>query len=126
MILAQLYVLANKMQDITSKRHLITAFVEASTRLRADSRTYLPGTAPITTVFNGTAISDPLRELLVDIYAAHGHQAWTKEPAKIESFSKDSLYHCFYATLSLRPAPAEMPKKLSDAAFYANRLQDDE
>lgn len=76
--LADLYVLAEKLQDITTKNAVLEAMLLNSrkTSSKVYGGRWYPGLGAVSKVYKGTPASSPTRKLLVDIFTCQGDSSW--------------------------------------------------
>ncbi|KAF1946600.1 hypothetical protein EJ02DRAFT_430537 [Clathrospora elynae] len=117
-LLARLYVFCEKIQDVTAKGLLISAFVQASRKLREDGCKYYPAADQIKYVFEGTPDSDPLRQLFVDYYVYRGHSGWT-ENSRPEDYHHDFLHMVMVLMVTERKRPANHDKMIHASSYRA-------
>lgn len=66
--LCDLYVLAEKLQDVVTKNAVVDAIIEISLRTYPDGMIYEPGVFAVNTIYKGTPGPNPCRRALVDLY----------------------------------------------------------
>jgi hypothetical protein len=75
--LTKLYVLAEKLQDITQlKNSIIKNILDISKAIREDRGHHCPGQPCISVVYNGTPEGSPARRLLVDFWTYRAQGDW--------------------------------------------------
>lgn len=121
MLLARLYVFCEKVQDTKSKAAVISAFVEASCKSRANGLRHYPHTAAISCIYKGTPELDPLRDVLVDFWIFHAHSGWTG-PEKVDDYPHEFTYEVMKGLIKEREKP-EAPARSRDAAYYCEKLR---
>ncbi|CAO2656483.1 Nn.00g052860.m01.CDS01 [Neocucurbitaria sp. VM-36] len=121
-VLANLYVLADKIQDIAAKRAILEAMVEATFTIRNDGSTTYPGIPTIDRIYAGTSASDPMREFLVDCYVFAGnHFTWSREDGN--RFPHEFLFDVMVQLFKDKSAPMTMVKP-RNTAKYLDKLKD--
>lgn len=118
LMLAKIYVLCEKLQDITSKGMLLASFIEESSRVRGDGNIHYPHLTIIGLIFFGTVEGDPLRAFVVDYYVYVAPPEWTRA---MELYSKKFLYDVMVGMIEKRAAPADI-SKLKDKKYYQDKL----
>ncbi|KAF2789746.1 hypothetical protein K505DRAFT_215280, partial [Melanomma pulvis-pyrius CBS 109.77] len=66
--LCDLYVLAEKLQDVVTKNAVVDAIIEISLRIYPDGRVYEPDVFAVKSIYEGTPGPNPCRRMLVDLY----------------------------------------------------------
>jgi hypothetical protein len=122
-MLAKLYVLCEKIQDVTAKCALLSAFVESTLKVRVDGSQSFPPTQPIRHIYQGTLTSDPLRAFLVDCYVYEGYIGWAYE--KYHNFPHEFLYDFMVGAYQVRTAPMDK-SRTKDAKYYIDKLVEPE
>jgi hypothetical protein len=119
--LLSLYLFVEKIQDLTSKRLVLGAFIEVSTTVRADGRTYYSALECIASVFDGTSESDPLREQLVDQCVRLGRSDWV-QGVKEEHCTKAFSYQAYRETMIQRTVPERGTLVVKDKKYYLEKI----
>ncbi|KAJ4365881.1 hypothetical protein N0V83_008503 [Neocucurbitaria cava] len=119
-LLAELYVLAEKLQDIAAKRSIFSAFIEA-TLIRANGRSYYPTLKATDIIYAGTSASDPMRAFIVDCFVFVGHTAWVEDTAAA-SYPQDFLFGVMVGMFKERHKPKDATR-VKNATSYLSKLQ---
>jgi hypothetical protein len=126
--LCLVYVFAEKVQDITAKKLLLTALVESTSLEDINYHSYLPMSEQVNIIYNGVPSSDPIREFLTDCYVSLG-----RESLGSGGWPKASLYHPEFlddvmdGLWQLRPRPKlKVRKNVRVASNYVQKLNNDE
>ncbi|KAF1950252.1 hypothetical protein CC80DRAFT_598274 [Byssothecium circinans] len=101
--LCELYILAEKLQDATSKNLLIDAILARSRQVDGDGMLRYPNSGIVAMVYDNTPESSPLRRLLVDFYADHWVTGWVLDAETPKDFFVDLVKQ----VLAVRPLPRE-------------------
>lgn len=120
-MLAKVYVLCEKIQDVTTKRALLSAFVESTLKVRVDVSQFFPPTQPIRDIYQGTLTSDPLRAFLVDCYVYEGHIGWAYE--EYHDFPHEFLYDFMVGAYKVRAGPKDR-SRVKTAKYYLDKLDE--
>lgn len=67
--LANLYVFAEKMQDVRTKNKVVKAFMQTVFKIRKDGVWFAPAVKVVRLIYENTLAGSPMRRLLVDIFA---------------------------------------------------------
>jgi len=121
-LLADLYVFVEKIQDISSKCLVLTAFVESSTHKRADGLYYSPNSRTVKTLFDGTTNTDPIRKWLVDLHVLYSKESWI-EGSTIDDFSVDFLFQVTKEFTSSRNQAVKGTRPVKDPAPYIAKMR---
>lgn len=77
--LSRLYVFAEKIQDLTAKRAILTTIIESTNIKSINGSTYSVGCGPIHLLYDGTTASDPMRRFLTRSGVAFGQASWSED-----------------------------------------------
>jgi hypothetical protein len=114
--LSKLYVLCDKVQDITGVRIVTDAFVKATQKKRADGRCHFPGEDPINITYDNTPDGCPLRSLLVDLYVFHAEAKWLGDCG--DDLPKDFLFDIAMGMVTSRAEPRNKDKVAKSSNYY--------
>jgi hypothetical protein len=89
--LVKAYVLADKLLDTRFQDTAIDAIIEKSCSNAKDGARWYPVGEVIEYAYRNTTESAPVRELLVDMYAKHGHSEWLHDWADSASVPRPFL-----------------------------------
>ena len=120
--IAGLYVFCEKMQDVSAKCDLVSAFVNASSKTWEDSKRHFPSNDIVSRIYGGTPVTDPLREWLVDAHASHAHSAWVLDSGP-EDYHPEFMYAMMVAMIAARDV-SEGPVKSDDASTYIKKVRE--
>jgi hypothetical protein len=121
--LCRVYVFAEKVQDITAKKLLLTALVESTLLKNNNGNSYLPMFEQVNIIYNGVPSSDPIREFLTDCHVSLGREGWPKASLYHPEFLDDVMDGIW----RLRPQPkAKVRKNVRVASNYVQKLKNDE
>ncbi|KAF1844021.1 uncharacterized protein K460DRAFT_357663 [Cucurbitaria berberidis CBS 394.84] len=121
LLLAKLYVFCEKIQDVEAKGTLISAFVEATSRVRENGWRTFPTLQPIKYIYDGTTELDPIRGLLVDLYVINAELSWVIG-SRPEHCPPDFLHRVMLGMLADRKKPGRR-KMVTDASTYLKKLR---
>jgi len=122
-MLSSLYIFVDKIQDASSKRLALAAFMEAWAAVRADGRRQFPGLDSIRTTFEGTSDCDPLREWLVDQYVRVGTADWVsgiEEKHRTRTF----FFQVYRQAMIQRPAPGSGTLVAKEQNYYLDKISE--
>jgi hypothetical protein len=68
-----LYILADKLQDVETQNKALAALLTASLEIRSDQRRYIPGIPAIPKAYAYTTPGSMLRKMIVDIWTKYGN-----------------------------------------------------
>jgi len=103
--LANAYVLGDFLQDTHFKDAVIDAIIDKTSSKASDGQFWYPVGAVIRCIYDNTLESSTARQLLVDLYANHGHGSWLCDWATQEDLPKEFLFDVTVAVLDRRPKP---------------------
>ncbi|KAF2851099.1 hypothetical protein T440DRAFT_395298 [Plenodomus tracheiphilus IPT5] len=122
--LAQLYVFAEKMQDVKAKNAVVQAIIEKINHHAKQvthysrGRVCFPGPVAITTIYEETASHCPGRQVLIDCYVSYADSDVMDRSDFINSVPREFLFDLARAALVYRSAPAEkLPHSMMDKYF---------
>lgn len=113
MPLCNLFVLAEKLQDVTAKNAIVDVVVATSNEKRADGCYWYPGPDFINVVYSGTSTFSPMRKLPVDFYINHEGVGVSTN----RNYFKGFLVDCLYGTMDVRDYPKDT-SKTNDGSNY--------
>lgn len=75
-LLAELYVLSERLLDETIRGALIKEFVRLARLTDKNSKRYCPTREAVNIIYRGTTAASPARRLMVDLHVAYGTTKW--------------------------------------------------
>ena len=128
-MLIKLYIFCDKVQDVSSKRILLAALVEASDTRRKDDSYHYPAIAAIADAYTNIPASDPLREFLVDCVVYQGSPSWMHD--ENDCYDEYNCYpheFCFAVMIGLMTKEEGSLANLDvgDAKYYQDKLDQHE
>lgn len=102
--LSKLYVLAELLQDTTTKNKTLKAFIASMFKIRQGGGWTIPNIQAIRVIYEGTPPESPMRRLLVDSHAAYGKSDYISSHV-FEVWPKEFLYDFAVRVLADRAAP---------------------
>jgi hypothetical protein len=74
--LAELYVLAELLQDLKCKNAVLKAFIASTCTTRPDGVWHGPGSSIVHIIYRGTPDKSPMRQFVVDLYTEFAKEEW--------------------------------------------------
>jgi hypothetical protein len=108
MALAKVYVLAEKLQDHSTKDAVVQAMLHSALQTRPDGSTYAGGLAEVRIIYDGTPPGSPMRKLLVDLYTYRARSKWLKKDN--EGIPSEFLHELAMQLLDKRLCPTDPTK----------------
>jgi hypothetical protein len=102
--LSRLYILAELLQDTTTKNKTLKAFIASIFKIR-QRRFFMPDSQAIRVIYEGTPPESAMRRLLVDSHAAYGKSDYISSHV-FEEWPKEFLYEFAVRVLADRAAPS--------------------
>jgi len=110
--LSKLYVLCERLQDVTSKNVIVNAFMSVSID-RCKNCWHFPDCKDINIIYGGTVETNPLRQLLVDLYVNYGNNSELDYELLPKKFIYDVMVGMFdQGDLLAVPEPPKIQKYL--------------
>jgi hypothetical protein len=82
-LLAQLYVLAERMLDSKCRNRILREFLRLRDLKCTTGETWNPTEIPVNIIYQGTTSGSPARRLLVDIHASYARENWYPEDVNV-------------------------------------------
>ena len=79
-IMAQLYTLAEKLEDVHAQEDFLKALIDEADKTTAGGDAHFPGISVVSIIYEGTVSGSPARKALVDLYT-HSDESYT--PASV-------------------------------------------
>ena len=115
--MAKLYVLGDRLMDITTKNVAIDALIQTAKEPTANGKSYAPGNMCIRIIYEGTQQNSLVRQLMIDFYVYGASGGWMLK-ATADKWPLDFLYDLTIALANTRKAPLSDPLRAIDVNCY--------